>query len=603
MLPHLRRPGGAAGRFPWAALAASLLLGAFFATACDKMPLLAPSGTVISLFASSTVMSTTGTIEITATLIEQGATAAAGQQQGATTGAGTPVHNGTLVTFTTTIGSIDPKEARTRNGQVNVRLIGDGRSGVAKVTAFSGGARSAELDVSIGAAAAERVVLTASPQTVPASGGTIQLTARVEDVAGNPLSGVPVTFSATAGTIENPTVTTDGAGLARTSLTTGRDTDVTATVGAKTATVKLLLAARMGLTLSTTTTSPTAGVAVMFSVGVAAAANVRSVTLDFGDGSQQSLGAITASTSVAHVYAREGTYTATTTAVDAAGEREAVSTTVVVAPAPRPTITLTPPTSPVAGVSANFTVTVTIPVNAARIRDVTLAFGDGASQSLGPITSATTVAHVYGREGTYTVTATAVDVNDVRDTVSTRVVVTASPRPTVSIIVSAASTPTVGQPVTFTVSASAGSSTIGLRDVTVNFGDGTSQSIGPPSGPTSVSHVYSASGTYTASATARDNIGEFSSASTQVVVAPLSLTIRADKGSNTRFFTFTATLSASVAVDHYEWRFGDGTAVSTPGNTTTHIYSNAITGRTEVTVTVYPVTGPTVSVTIEIDVG
>lgn len=606
MLPHLRRPGGAAGRFPWAALAASLLLGAFFATACDKMPLLAPSGTVINLFASSKVMPVNGTIEITATVIEQGtaqAPATGGQQQAATAGAGTPVHNGTLVTFTTTIGTIDPKEARTHNGQLSVRLIGDGRSGVAKVIAFSGGARSAELEISIGAAAVERVVLTASPQTVPASGGTIQLTARAEDVAGNALPGVPVSFTSTAGTIQNPTVITDDLGLARTSLTTNRDTDVTAAAGAKTVTVKLLLAARMGLTLATTTTTPTAGVAVMFSVGVAATANVRSVTLDFGDGSQQAIGSITSTTSVAHVYSREGTYTVSATAVDANLDRESVSTTVVVAAAPRPTITLTPPTSPVAGVSANFTVSVTVPANAARIRDVTIAFGDGASQSLGPITSATTVAHVYGREGTYTVTATAVDVNDVRDSVSTTVVVAASPRLGITIS-SSTTTPTVGQPVSFTVTVTTPTNSPGLRDVSVNFGDGTAQSMGPAASAT-VSHVYNSTGTYTASATATDNNGQISSANTQVVVGGVSVTIAATKSTtNTRFFTFTATVAPStVAVDHYEWRFGDGTLVTTSGNSTTHIYSGSITGRTEVKVTVFPVSGPAVSAITEIDVG
>ena len=56
------------------------------------------------------------------------------------TGAGTPVHNGTLISFTTTIGRIEPAEARTNNGQVSVRFIAGGQSGVATITAFSGGA-------------------------------------------------------------------------------------------------------------------------------------------------------------------------------------------------------------------------------------------------------------------------------------------------------------------------------------------------------------------------------------------------------------------------------------------------------------------------------
>ena len=45
-------------------------------------------------------------------------TPGAGTTTTTSNGAGTPVQNGTLVTFTTTIGRIEPSEARTSNGQV-----------------------------------------------------------------------------------------------------------------------------------------------------------------------------------------------------------------------------------------------------------------------------------------------------------------------------------------------------------------------------------------------------------------------------------------------------------------------------------------------------
>lgn len=491
-------------------LAASVLAAASLgASACDKMPLLAPSGTVITLFASSTVMPVHGTVEITATLIEQGTTQVPNQQQPAA-GAGTPVHNGTLVSFTTTLGTIEPREARTHNGQVTVRLIGDGRSGVAKVSAFSGGARSAELQVTVGAAAAERIVLTATPQMVPSAGGSVELVARVEDSAGNPLPGVPVTFSATGGALAATTVVTDETGVARTTLTTNREVDVTASAGAKTATLKIQLAPRLGLTLATSTAAPTAGVAVVFQVGVSATANVRNVTIDFGDGVRQSLGALTSTTSVAHVYGRDGTYTVTATASDASGSLESVSTTVVVAPAPRLGVSITSSTAnPVVGQPVSFTVTVTVPANSPGLSGVAVDFGDGTSQSAGPTTTLT------------------------------------------------------------------------------------------------VSHVYTSPSTYTVSATATDNTGERSTATTQIVVAPISVTLTATKSStNPRSFSFTATVTPStVAIRSYEWRFGDGTAVTTAGSATTHIYATSITGRTEVTVIVYPVSGAPVSTTIEIDVG
>src|ERR671913_1214748 len=120
------------------------------ATACDKVPLLAPSGSVITLFATSPSVGLNGTIEIVATVIEQGVTSTPTTPPAngtATTtpstgqaGSGTPVQNGTLVSFTSTIGRIEPSEARTQNGQVRVKFIASGQSGTATITAFSGGA-------------------------------------------------------------------------------------------------------------------------------------------------------------------------------------------------------------------------------------------------------------------------------------------------------------------------------------------------------------------------------------------------------------------------------------------------------------------------------
>ena len=66
--------------------------------ACQKVPLLAPSGSTITLTAASTALSVNGTTDIIAQVIEA---------------AGTPPQDGTVVIFTTTLGSIEPSEART----------------------------------------------------------------------------------------------------------------------------------------------------------------------------------------------------------------------------------------------------------------------------------------------------------------------------------------------------------------------------------------------------------------------------------------------------------------------------------------------------------
>ncbi len=164
---------------------------------CDKVPLLAPTGTVITLFPGASTIPIDGNVEIIATVIENGVAATTttgtgtggagtgtgttvGTTTSTTAGAGTPVQNGTLVSFTTTIGRIEPSEARTNNGQVKVRFIAGGQSGTATITAYSGGASGKIENLLVGTAAAERLILTASPQTLGASGGASVVSARVE---------------------------------------------------------------------------------------------------------------------------------------------------------------------------------------------------------------------------------------------------------------------------------------------------------------------------------------------------------------------------------------------------------------------------------------
>ena len=141
--------GSRTGRLGTTFLVASLV--ALGAMACDKVPLTAPAGTVITLVSSTNVLPINGSTEVIAVLIENGTTGTGtGTGTGGSSSAGTPVHNGTLVTFTTSLGRIEPAEAHTVNGRVSVVLLADGRSGTATITAFSGSA-SETLEVKIGA--------------------------------------------------------------------------------------------------------------------------------------------------------------------------------------------------------------------------------------------------------------------------------------------------------------------------------------------------------------------------------------------------------------------------------------------------------------------
>src|SRR5262245_22703470 len=172
----------------FARLAVLCLLAAMPLTyACDKVPLLAPTGSVISLFAAANTVPLNGDIEVVANVIEQGTTSTpttpttpgtgtpgtgtTGTTSTTSAGAGTPVQNGTLVSFTTTIGRIEPSEARTSNGQVRVRFFAGTQSGTATITAFSGGASGKLENLKVGAAGVERVVVSGSPQTGPPAGG------------------------------------------------------------------------------------------------------------------------------------------------------------------------------------------------------------------------------------------------------------------------------------------------------------------------------------------------------------------------------------------------------------------------------------------------
>jgi adhesin/invasin len=316
--------------------------------ACDKVPLTAPTESTIALFAAGSTVPVNGAIELIATVTES---------------AGTPVQNGTLVTFTTTLGRIEPAEARTSNGRVTVRLLSDGRSGTARVIAFSGPAVSQPLELPVGAAAAESIVLRSEPGTLGSGGGTVQLVALVRDASGNPIAGVPVTFTANAGQLGNASTQTNDAGEARTTLTTTRQTQVTARAGAREATATIEVAAAPAVNVTVSPATPTAGQPAVFAITVQPAtggAPIQSVTIDYGDGQQQQLG--TGSTSASHIYNQPGTYVVTVRVRDVTGQETSQVLVIVVQAAPPIPVTLAfSPNSPTVGNPVTFTATAAPP--------------------------------------------------------------------------------------------------------------------------------------------------------------------------------------------------------------------------------------------------
>lgn len=375
-----------AGRF--LCLTSPVLGLALTVAACDKVPLTAPTASTITLFATGASVPSTGSVDIVASVIES---------------AGTPVQNGTVVTFTTTLGTIAPSEARTNSGKVTVRLSSDGRSGTASIVAFSGGNKSEALTIPIGAAAADNIVLLASPSSVPAGGGTIQLTAQVRDASGNFLPNVSVTFTTTAGSLSLGSVSTDSNGQATTNLTTTRDADVTARAGSKEATVNVKVTTAPTVSASVSPASPTAGQPAVFAITVTPAANgspVASVSIDFGDGATQRLG--TGSTSVSHRYAGAGTYTVTVRVRDTAGQESSQVLVIIVLPRPPLPVNLdASPTSPKVGDVVTFFATAT-PATGVSVVSYEWHFGDGSTTE----TTGNKITHIFDVVATRTVSVT-----------------------------------------------------------------------------------------------------------------------------------------------------------------------------------------------------
>src|SRR5947208_2974491 len=118
MIPRISRA------FPRAAVAAACV--AFVASGCQQVPLLAPSGSTITLTVAATALPVNGTAQIVAQVIEA---------------SGTPPHSGTEITFTTSLGTIEPAVATTDNsGRAVVTFKAGNANGTATITAISGGA-------------------------------------------------------------------------------------------------------------------------------------------------------------------------------------------------------------------------------------------------------------------------------------------------------------------------------------------------------------------------------------------------------------------------------------------------------------------------------
>ena len=387
------------------------VLAMLVAISCDRVPLLAPTNSTVTIDAGSRVVETGGSTSVSAMVIEQ---------------SGTPVQNGTTVRFSTTLGRLDPVESQTKNGVATTTFFAGNDSGVAEVRANSGGAgggtttpsngnggtggttttttatNSNVVMISVGSAAVDTVTVRANPSSVSTgTGGTVSVIATVIGTGGRLLSNIPVSFSASRGTMSSTTATTDAQGEARVTLTTNGDTDITVAAGTKTATAKVtgVPGPAVALTCSVgsggTCATATVGQAVVFTAQRAqGSGNVTSAVLDFGDNSSVNLGTLSGPATVPHTYTQPGTYTARLTGTD--GNESSSSVQVVLVTAVTATVSATITTAP-------RTVTATATVSAPATQYV-WSWGDMTPNTT---TTSATAPHTYTAAGTFDITVTA----------------------------------------------------------------------------------------------------------------------------------------------------------------------------------------------------
>jgi hypothetical protein len=342
--------------------------------ACDRVPLTSPTGSTITLSIERNILPLNGQTTVRAVVTES---------------SGTPVHNGTMVTFQPSIGRTEPVDAATVNGIATVQFLAGGMSGTGIIHAFSGGARTGSgntsgggVEVRIGAAAAGSIAVSSTPPSVSQSGGSVTISALVLDESNNPLPGVSVLFAASTGTLSSTSALSDSNGIARTSLTTTQTTTVTAIAGAAKGEVQVVVSTAPSVLID----APTAAV-----VGVPIAVTITpqggtgtntsprqlaTVVVDFGDGNSQTLTNITGASGLTHTYTRPGGFTISARSTDVNGNTGLSSRAIVVTRAvPTVTVTLSD-TTPQVNQIIGFTITATPGTGGPPIESIR-AFIDG----------------------------------------------------------------------------------------------------------------------------------------------------------------------------------------------------------------------------------
>lgn len=204
-----------------AARMVALIISAGALASCGQAILSAPTGSTLQIFVNPSFINANGDKAVVSVL--------------ATEPAGTPVPDGTVIQFFTTLGSID-EQAKTNDGVARVNLISDARNGTAVVTAASGPV-SVQLENIVIGAPRVSTVRTQALETIDLRQGRSQASVRatVLDDKGNPIPGIIVRFTVTQSPATDrfphgSDVTTNNNGEAVNTVQTSRTTAGTITI-------------------------------------------------------------------------------------------------------------------------------------------------------------------------------------------------------------------------------------------------------------------------------------------------------------------------------------------------------------------------------------
>lgn len=357
--------------FGVAVLAALILVAA-----CGQVDFTAPTGSTITITVQPPTIAANGFSNVTVT---------------GTRANGAPLPDGTVITFTSNLGTVTPNPVETKDGVAISRFRAGTRSGTATITARSGEAAEVTADVIIGEVRAARISLVATPIQLPVGGGKVNLKAHVFDDQGNPLSGVGVIFTTTSGELESNgrVIKSNDSGTSMDVLRTTIAATVTAESqqGAATDTADVTIGERVPCEFFISpSTNVFVGQTVTFTDNSGNSTGLRFLW-DFGDGTTGEGQVVT------HSYDVVASYTVVHTVIDSEGFSSVCSNTVnVESGAPVCSFTFSPE-SPTEGNQVSFDASGS--TDPSNIASYTWNFGDGTTQT----TSNPFINHVYNFPG------------------------------------------------------------------------------------------------------------------------------------------------------------------------------------------------------------